>query len=306
MNGVTLSLFWTLFWPAILASVTAAALSGLLGFFVVTRRVAFVSAALGQLSGLAVAFGFILGSYVGVDPHRPTPLYLDPVMLALVISALVAAALAYVSRVQRTTPESTVAFVYLGAAALALIVLANPRIVQEAHEVGDLLFGNTVAVRLEHLKELLVVAGIVAISVVVLFKDLVFVSFDREMARTLGMPVTALDLWLHLCIGLSVAVATRAIGALPVFGFLVLPTGAALLISESTRKVVALSMIGAVLAALVGFYISFKSGMPDPSLPEEQQVLWSLPTGPTMVVCAAAYWPVAAAWRFVAQRVRPR
>lgn len=300
MSDVPFAILWELFWPAITAALLAAALCGLLGFFVVARRVAFVSAALGQLSGLSVAFGFFLGSFFGLDPHKETPLFLDPVVLALVISALVAAALAYVSRVERTTPESTVAFVYLGAAALALIVLASPRIVQEAHEVGDLLFGNTVAVRPEHLVELAVVAAVVGISVLVLFKDLVFISFDREMARTLGLPVTGLELWLHLCIGVSVAVATRAIGALPVFGFLVLPTGAALLISVSTRKVVVLSMVGAIVAALAGFYISYRSGIPDASLPEGEQALWSLPTGPTMVVCAALYWPAAAIWRLVA------
>lgn len=303
MSGIAFEDFWALFWPALLASVVAAALSGLLGFFVVTRRVAFVSAALGQLSGLGVALGFLIGSWFGVDPHEHTPLWLDPVVLALVLSAAVAMLLAYVPRIQRTTPESTVAFVYLATASLALIVLSNPRIVQEAHEVGDLLFGNTVAVRMEHLLELVVVAGIVAISVLVLFKDLVFVSFDREMAQTLGLPVVKLDAWLHLCIGVSVAVATRAIGALPVFGFLVLPTGAALLVSQSTRVVVALSMFGAVAAALGGFYLSFISGMPDPAA-SEAAPLWSLPTGPTMVVCAAAFWPVCAAIRFLADRRR--
>ena len=305
MNTVSLAELWALFWPALLASLLAAMLSGLLGFFVVARRVAFMSAALGQLSGLAVASGFLLGSYFGVDPHGETPLYLNPVMLALVVSGAVAALLAYVPKVQRTTPESTIAFVYLAAAALALIVLASPRIVQEAHEVGDLLFGNTVAVRSEHLIELAVVAAIVSGSVVLLFKDLVFISFDREMARTLGLPVFWLDLWLHLCIGLSVAAATRAIGALPVFGFLVLPAGAALLVTESMWRIVALSIVGAVVAAALGFYLSFVSGMPDPTLPpDEAQALWALPTGPTMVVCAAAYWPLAAAVRAVSQRNR--
>jgi zinc transport system permease protein len=250
-----------------------------------------------------VATGFLLGSFFGVDPHESTPLYLDPVVLALVVSGAVAALLAYVPRVQRTTPESTVATVYLGASAFALIVLANPRIVQEAHEVGDLLFGNTVAVRSEHLVELAVVAGVVALSVVLLFKDLVFVSFDREMARTLGLPVFGLDLWLNLSIGVSVAVATRAIGALPVFGFLVLPAGAALLISESVWKIVALSILGAVVAAGAGFYISFVSGMADQTLASEQApAIWALPTGPTMVACAAAYWPLAAAVRAISRR----
>jgi zinc transport system permease protein len=287
VTEVTFQDFWALFWPSITASLVAAGMSGLLGFFVVTRRVAFVSAALGQVSGLAVAFGFLAGSYFGVDPHEATPVWLDPVVIAIITAGAVAMAMASVPRIQRTTPESAVAFVYLSAAALALIVLANPRIVQEAHEVGDLLFGSSVAVRREHLIELAVVAVVVVGSFVVLFKDLVFVSFDPEMARTLGLPVTRLDLWMHLCIGVSVAVATRAIGALPVFGFLVLPAGAALLVSESVVGVVVLSIVGALLAAAAGFYVSF---------------LESWPTGPMMVVAAALFWPLAAFVRLLTRR----
>lgn len=287
-DAVSFSEFWTLFAPSILAALAAAALCGVLGFFVVVRRVAFVSAALGQISGLGVAFGFFAGSFFGLDPHQPTPLWLDPVVIALVLTALVAAVLGYVSRIQRTTPESTVAFVYLGAAALALIVLASPRIVQEAHEVGDLLFGNSVAIRHEHLVELLVVAAVVIVSQILLFKDLLFVSFDPDMARTLGLPVRTLDLVLHLSIGVSVAVATRAIGALPVFGFLVLPAGAALLVSESVTGVVILSVVGAALGAAGGFYLSF---------------VQSWPTGPMMVVCTAAFWPLAVLVRLVRRLV---
>jgi zinc transport system permease protein len=279
MSGsVTFSDFWALFAPSILASLVSAALCGTLGFFVVVRRVAFVSAALGQISGLGVAVGFYVGTLFGHDPHQPTPLWLDPVVLALVLTGIVAAALGYVSRVERTTPESAVAWAYLAAAALALVVLASPRIVQEAHEVGDLLFGNSVAIRHEHLVELIAVAVIVFLTQVFLFKDLLFISFDRDTARPMGLPVTALDLILYVSIGVSVAVATRAIGALPVFGFLVLPAGAALLVSQRVRNVIILSIAGAMLAAAGGFYLSF---------------VQSWPTGPMMVVCAALYWPFA-------------
>src|SRR4029077_17653695 len=106
--------------------------------------------------------------------------------------------------------------------------------------------------------------------------------FDRDMARTLGLPVAALDVTLYLSIGVSVAVATRAICALPVFAFLVIPAGAALLVSQRVLTVVVLSVVGAVIAAGVGFYLSF---------------LQSWPTGPLMVVCAAAFWPLAAVVR---------
>lgn len=283
-DSISVSDFWALFGNAIVAALLAAALCGYLGFFVVLRRLAFVSAALGQISGLGVAFGFFIGSYFGMDPHAPTPIYLDPVVLALVLAGIVAAVLGYVSRVERTSPESLVAFAYLAATAVAILILASPRIVQEAHEVGDLLFGNAVAIRREHFVELAAVALAVFCSHAFLFKDFLFVSFDREMAQAVGLPVTKLDLLLHVSIGISVAVATRAIGALPVFGFLVLPAGAALLASDSVRGVLALSIGGAMLAAGGGFYLSFVE---------------SWPTGPLMVACAAIYWPLAAVYRLL-------
>lgn len=277
----------TLFGPAIGAAVAAAALCGYLGFFVVLRRVSFVSAALGQISGLGVALGFLVGAMVGVDPHQATPLYLDPVVWALVLTGASAALLAYVPRLRQIAPESVVALVYLSATALVLIILANPLIVQETHEIGDLLFGNAVAVRREHLVELLAVTAVVLLSHLVLFKDLLLVSYDPEMAQALGLPVGKLELFLNLSIGVAVAVATRAVGALPVFGFLVLPAGAALVAVESVGAVIALAMGGALLAAAGGFYLSF---------------IESWPTGPMMVVCAAAFWPLAVLARLLRGR----
>jgi zinc transport system permease protein len=278
VNGLSLADFWDLFWPSLTASALAAVLCGALGVFVVLRRVAFVSAALGQVSGLGVALGFLVGSFFGVDPHGETPLYLDPVVMALVLTGALSTVLSVTSRAQRTSPESAVAFSYLVAAALALVALASPRIVQEAHEVNDLLFGSTVAVRQEHLVELAVVAVLVLSAGTFYFRDLVFVSFDREMARTLGLPVKRLEAGLNLAIGVSVAVATRAVGALPVFGFLVLPAGAALLASERMGALPFLSAGLAVVSALGGFYLSYVQN-------------W--PTGPLMVLCAAVTWPLA-------------
>lgn len=284
MENFSFSDFIDLFGQSVIAAMLAAVMCGLLGVFVVLRRVAFVSAALGQVSGLGVALGFLVGSLAGLDPHDKTPFYLDPVVIALVLAGGLAVLTSFTSKIQRTSPESTVAFAYITAAALALIVLASPRIIQEAHEVNDLLFGSTVAVLQEHLIELAIVAALVVISQIFLFKDFVLISFDPEMARTLGLKVTALELCLNLSIGVSVAVATRAVGALPVFGFLVLPAGAALLMVERLRWVVVLSISMAVISAAAGIYVSFVE---------------NLPAGPMMVVCAAAFWPIAAVVRML-------
>lgn len=284
MENFSFADFIDLFGASVAAAMLAAVMCGLLGVLVVLRRVAFVSAALGQVSGLGVAVGFLLGSLAGLDPHGKTPFYLDPVVIALVLAGGLAVLTSFTSRVSRTSPESMVAFAYITAAALALVVLANPRIIQEAHEVNDLLFGSTVAVLQEHLIELAIVAALVVVTQALFFKDFVFISFDPEMAKTLGVRVTALELGLNLSIGVAVAVATRAVGALPVFGFLVLPAGAALLMVQRLRWVVVLSVAMAVISAAAGIYVSFVE---------------NLPAGPMMVVCAAAFWPLAAVIRLL-------
>lgn len=258
------------------AALLAAALCGYLGVFVVLRRIAFVSAALSQVSGLGIAVAFWVGSFFNVSPHQPSiPIYLEPLTYALLFAALASLLLGVPGHVKRISPESLVALGYVAAGGLVILVLSSARIAQEAHEVGDLLFGTAVAVKREHLVTLAIVCAGVGVMHLFLFKDFMFSSFDPLSARAMGFPVRALDAALHLSIGISVAVATRAIGALPVFAFLVLPAGAALLQVHRLRLVIALALVFALVAAGLGYYLSF---------------IWRLPTGPTMVAVAAVAW----------------
>ncbi len=267
-----------------LAALVASALLGYLGFFVVLRRIAFMSAALSQVSGLGVAVAFWVGSFAGISPHQPTPWWLSPALYALGFASLGAMSMSLPSRSRRVTPESVVALAYLAASALVIVVLSSPRIAQEAHEVGDLLFGNAVVVMTEHLVQLAVSAVIVFGVHALFFKDFLFCSFDAETARSLGYPVRRLDLALHLTLAVSIAVSTRALGALPVFAFLVLPAGAALLFSEHLRIALVLSVLISIVAACVGYYLSWTL---------------SLPTGPVMVALAAAFWLFAGGKRLI-------
>lgn len=279
------------FWEArflweepMIAAVLASAMLGYLGFFVVLRRIAFMSAALSQVSGLGVATAFLVGSFVGITPHAETPLWLNPLLWALVFACLGAAAMAVPARSRRVTAESAVALAYLGASAFVLLVLANPRIAQEAHEIGDLLFGNAVVVRRQDLWNLGFAALLVLLVHGLLFRSFLFASFDPDTARVSGVPVHGVELVLHLSLAVAVAVATRALGALPVFSFLVLPAGAALLCSERLRIVLLLSVVIAVSSAAGGYALSWTL---------------SLPTGSVMVALGVGMWGVAGLKRLV-------
>lgn len=284
------------FWDArflwqepMLAALLGAALCGYLGFFVVLRRIAFMSAALSQVSGLGVAVAFWVGSFAGVAPHGPdTPFWFSPAIYAIGFACVGAVTMALPSRSKRVSPESVVALAYLASSALVIVVLNSPRIAQEAHEIGDLLFGNAVVVQREHLVQLGAVTFAVLALHAVLFKDFLFCSFDPETAKALRYPVQRLDLLLHLSLAFAVAVSTRALGALPVFAFLVLPAGAALLFSERLKVVVVLSIAIALISAALGYYLSW---------------ILSLPTGPVMVAISASFWIFAGGKR-LAERLR--
>ena len=123
------------FWEArflwqepMLAAIIGAAVLGYLGFFVVLRRIAFMSAALSQVSGLGVAVAFWVGSFANIAPHEATPWYLSPATFALLFAALGAVAMALPARSRRVSPESVVALAYLASSALVIVVLSSPRI----------------------------------------------------------------------------------------------------------------------------------------------------------------------------------
>ena len=257
----------------LLVAVLAAVLCAFVGVFIVLRRMVFVSAALSQISGVGVASAFWLAPLLGHDPHAP-PWFAHPVVLASLFAAVAAAALlsAQLSR-RRLSTETIIAIGYLIAAASVIVILNSPHVSEEAHEVNDLLYGNAVAVPPG---ALLLMAGTAVVVLgfhLVFYKDLLFVSFDGEMARTLGYRTWLWDLLLFETFAIASSVATRSIGALPVFGLMILPAAAALLLARRMWQVFALAVGLSVVATAVGYYLSWQL---------------SLPTGASIVVAAGA------------------
>lgn len=259
-----------------LGGILAAALLGYLGVFVVLKRMVFISAALSEISSVGVAFAFYVGAVAGIDPHAhgAIPLLLEPTWFSLLFASLAAALFSMRAGSRLLARETIVGLVYVVSSAAVLAILNSPRIAQEAHAVGDILFGNAVIVPRQQIYAL-AAAGLAAIVVHVLFfKELLYVSYDPETAVVQGVRVFRYELLLNIATAVVISVATRAVGALPVFGFSVIPAAAALLLTEKMRLTIVLSITFAVVAAAVGYYLSWVE---------------QLPTGATMVVTASVF-----------------
>ena len=278
MSDVSFWQSWFLWRDPLAVAVIAAALCAFVGVYIVLKRIVFVSAAMSQGSGVGVAFAFMLCSYAGVDPHH-APFYLHPVPWAIFLAAGVAFIFSGNLGNRRLSGEAVIGIVYLVAAACVILILNSPRVTQEAHEVNDLLYGNAVAVPPEQLYIMAGAAIVVAIVHGLFGKEFVFTAFDAEMAQTLGLRTKLWSLLLFVTFAVAISVSTRAIGALPVFAFTVIPPAAALLVASRMWSAFAIAVGIAVASAFIGYWASWQ---------------WQLPTGASMVIVTALFLLLAA------------
>jgi len=96
----------------------------------------------------------------------------------------------------------------------------------------------------------------------VFYKEFLFVSFDRETARTLGYRVNVWNLLLYFTLGVVIASAMRFAGVLLVFNFLVLPAVIGLLLANTMGGTIAWAVVSAVVAVAVGFSLSIPLDLP--------------------------------------------
>jgi zinc transport system permease protein len=271
--------FWAgrdLWREPMIAGILAGAILGYIGVFIVLKRMVFVSAALSEISGVGVAFAFWLGAVMGVNPHQhaEVPVLLEATWFSLLFACVAAALFSFQPGHRKLAPETIVGLGYIIASALVLAILNSPRIAQEAHAVGDILFGNAVTVPRSQIYALAAASLAAVVVHALFFKELLFVSYDPETAVVQGVGVFKYELLLNLATAVVISVATRAVGALPVFAFTVIPAAAALMITERLRSTIVLSVTFGVVAAALGYYASWVE---------------QLPTGASMVVVASLF-----------------
>ena len=279
MSPAAFADFWAgreLWLEPLLAGALAASLLGYLGVFVVLKRMVFVSAALSQASGVGVAFAFWLGAVAGINPHEhgQIPALLDPTIFSLLFAVGAAVLFSLHPGHRKLAAETAVGLVYIVCSALVLAILNSPRIAQEAHAVGDILFGNAVTVPRAQIVALAAAAAAALTVHLLFFKELLFASYDPETAAVQGVGLLRWEVLGNVAIAIVISAATRAVGALPVFAFTVVPAAAALLLTERLNRTVLLAVSFGACAAVLGYYASW---------------VYQLPTGACMVCVAALF-----------------
>lgn len=262
---------------ALKAALMVALLCSFLGVYVVLKRIVFVGAALAEVSSLGGALAFFppvvwaFDRFVEAVPALHPLEHYKPLLFALSLM-LVAVAFFSQERLARRLPrEAVIGATYAGAVGLALLAFSfNPSAKEHA---ADLLEGNILGVMPLELAELAIAAVLVAIVQALFFKEFILVSFDPEVARTLGFRSSRWELLWYLTLGVMIAVSIHVAGTMLVFAYLVIPPVSALLVARRLGAVFTLSVGFGVLATLAGVLIS---------------VSQDLSTSPSIVGCLVA------------------
>lgn len=244
-----------LFREALYGALVIALACSVLGVYVVLRRIVFVGAALAQLSSAGIALGmFLNGIGIGGElTHHPVAMALIVTIAGAVFFGLGGGGRAGVP------PDAVIGVTYAVAAAAGILLIAKAK-TGEVHDI--FLQGNILGITRADTLVLLAIAVPVLLVHLIFYKEFLFVSFDRETARTLGYNVKFWNLLLYFTLGVVIANAMQFAGVMLVFNFLVLPAVTGLLLARSMRGIFLVAVASALLAALIGFSASVPFDLP--------------------------------------------
>lgn len=246
---------------AVYGSLVVGLVCPLVGVYFVLRRLVFWGVALPQVSAAGISFAFLLQSAGfavlagGESGER---------RLAIAAAALFTLgaifALASLERKGDGTSEGRVGALYaLAAASAILFVSSNPA---GESEMMGLLRGEIVSISETDFHAMLYCFGGVAALMLAFQREFALVSYDRDMAVSLGRKAWAWDLTLYLIVGLTISLGVMTVGPLVIFGLLVIPPLTALPWSRGMLSLSLLSSLFGGASAFAGFWASYTRDLP--------------------------------------------
>ena len=234
-----------------LSVLVLAPILGGLSHLVVTRRMAFFSAALGQAALTGVAIGLLLGEPLN-SPYGG--------MFGFCLLATLA--MVYVKRRATLPPDTLIGVFHALTLGLGLCLLVLLTRQFNVHQVESVLFGSLLTVTDGDLL-LLVVVGIVVGGLLVReYNHLLLDSLNRPLASVAGARSIYLEYFFAVLLTLSIVVSLKIIGALLVEALVVVPAAAARNVASSTRSYLVWSIAVAFFAGAGGLAVSTKFLVP--------------------------------------------
>ena len=239
---------YAFFQNAILAAVFTSISCGIVGAYIVSKRIVFISGGITHASFGGIGMGYFFG--------------FNPIVGAMIFSIMSALGIEYLSKKTEIREDSVIAILWsLGMAIGVIFIFLTPGY---SANLMSYLFGNILTVSKLNIY-LLGALSIVLVGIFYfMFKTILFVAFDEQYARAIKLPVEFTNYLLITLIALTIVLNIRVAGIILVISLLTIPQTIANIFSNDLKKIIWLSVvigfIGSFFGLLLSYYFNIPSG----------------------------------------------
>lgn len=226
---------------AFLAALAVGLLCSTMGTYVVLRRLSFIGDGIAHASfaGIVIAYLKNFDYYIG----------------AAIVAVLTALGIGFVHRRGRISLDTTIGVLFTGAFALGVFLMSRQR--SYAIDLQSFLFGDILGVSKGDLLLILGLAIAIAIATLVLFRALLYTSFDPVVAEASGIRAGTVEYVLLVMLALTIIVSLQAVGIVLVAALLVTPAAAAYQLTARFAPMMWLAALLGVVSTVGGLYLSY-------------------------------------------------
>lgn len=237
---------YSFFQHALLGSLLTAVACGIVGTYIVARRLVFISGGITHASFGGLGLGFYLG--------------MNPILVAMGFSVLSAFGVEWVSRNQNIREDSAIAGVWsLGMALGVIFIFLTPGY---APNLSAYLFGSILTITGQDICWIALLAAVLVLVFSLFLKEIVYVAFDRDFARTQRLPVKWIEYGMMFFIAVTIVLSTRLVGIMLLMSLLTLPQITVNLFTSGFVKIMVGSVIVGFLGCVAGLMLSYWLNVP--------------------------------------------
>ena len=252
---------------ALISGLLASISFGIIGTFVVVRRISYIAGAISHCILGGIGLGLYMQNVVGVS-------WFTPMFGAILVALLAAGVLAWISLRVNERADALIGALWAGGMAIGfMFIAATPGY----FDPMSYLFGNILLITKQDLYYVLGLDAVVLIMVTVFYNTFLALCFDEEFARLRGVKTHWLYLLLLCLTALTIVLLVRIVGIIMVIALLTLPAAIAGRFACSIRQM----MISATL--LCAFFIMTGLGL---------SYQLDLPSGSVIILVATAFYLV--------------
>ncbi len=228
------------FLKAFLAAIFASISCGIIGSYIVSRRIVFISGGITHASFGGIGLAFYLG--------------FNPLLGAVLFAVLSALGIQFFTKVAEVREDSSIAIWWsLGMALGIMFVFLTPGYTPN---LMSYLFGNILTVTISELWWMFILNVVIIVFYVFFFRKILYIAFDEEFARAAGLPVTLFNYITITLIALTVVLNIRVVGIILILSLLTIPQATANLFTNDFRRLLIYSSIFAFIGTITGLFIS--------------------------------------------------